>query len=166
MENIHPDTANELNSEEEREEERLAAEARAERRARERLERRALLRRIAEENDPDDPFRLRTEEDEWADLPEYGDGVARHRFGRDMQILRSGLSGLVQWPQETRSEEELQAALVDTNRQIERLEEEVRGRGDPAQWQEPAVGDALLEGLERRRRTRDKIEQKLQAKKA
>ena len=98
MENIHPDTANELNSEEEREEERLVRRVRAERRARERLERQQLRQRIAEENDPDDPFRLRTEEDEWADLPEYGDGVARHRFARDKEILRSGLSGLVQWP--------------------------------------------------------------------
>jgi len=95
MENIHPDTANELNSEEEREEERLAEAVRAERRARERLARQALLRRVAKEDDPDDPTRLRTEDDEWAGLQEYGHGVVRHRFNRDMQILRTGLTGLV-----------------------------------------------------------------------
>ena len=39
-----------------------------------------------------------TEEDEWKDLQEWGDGVVRHRFARDKEILRSGLTGLVAWP--------------------------------------------------------------------
>ena len=80
-------------------EERLAA---AVERARQRhkQEEDDLRQYLREENDPDNPFRLRTEEEEWADLQEYGDGVARHRFARDKEIMRSGLSGLVQWPPE------------------------------------------------------------------
>ena len=78
-------------------EERLAAAVERVRR-RHQEEEEDLRQYLREEKDPDNPFRLRTEEDEWADLQEYGDGVARHRFARDKEILRSGLSGLVQWP--------------------------------------------------------------------
>ena len=65
----------------------------------------------------------------------------------------------------TRSDEELQAALAETKLAIQRLEEHARGRHDPSEWYERGVGEAILEGLQRRRHARDKMEQEILARK-
>ena len=59
------------------------------------------------------------------------------------------------------SDEALHAALAQVNLGIQRLEEHAKGRDDPAQWHEPDVGVAILEGLHRRRRWREEVELEL-----
>ena len=59
------------------------------------------------------------------------------------------------------SDEELEGALAHINRKIQGLEEHARGRDDPAQWGEPRVGEAILQGLYRRRCRREEIKLEL-----
>ena len=59
------------------------------------------------------------------------------------------------------SDEELKGALAQINRTIQGLEEHARGRDDPAQWGEPRVGEAILQGLYRRRCRREEIKREL-----
>lgn len=59
------------------------------------------------------------------------------------------------------SSEALEGALAQINRTIEDLEEHARGRDDPAQWGEPRVGEAILQGLYRRRCRREEMKLEL-----
>ena len=59
------------------------------------------------------------------------------------------------------SDEELEGALAQINRTIQGLEEQARGRDDPAQWGEPRVGEAILQGLYRRRCRREEMKLEL-----
>ena len=59
------------------------------------------------------------------------------------------------------SDQALRAALAELTLSIQRLEEHARGRKNPAQWYEPAVGQAILEGLDRRHRAREEMELEL-----
>ena len=60
-----------------------------------------------------------------------------------------------------RTADQLQAVLAATNLQIAQLEDRIGGRDDPLEWPEPSVGQALLEGLARKRRSRVEIEKEL-----
>ena len=59
------------------------------------------------------------------------------------------------------SDEALRAALAQVNLSIQHLEEHAKGRDNPAQWYEPGVGEAILEGLYRRRRWREELKLEL-----
>jgi len=59
------------------------------------------------------------------------------------------------------SDEALHAALAQVNLSIQHLEEHAKGRDNPAQWYEPSVGEAILEGLYRRRRWREELKLEL-----
>ncbi len=59
------------------------------------------------------------------------------------------------------SDQALRAALAELTLSIQRLEEHARGRDTPAQWYEPGVGQAILEGLDRRRRAREEMKLEL-----
>ena len=59
------------------------------------------------------------------------------------------------------SDEELEGALAHINRRIQSLEKYARGRYNPAQWGEPKVGEAILQGLYRGWRRREEIKLEL-----